>query len=110
MQGKLTEVHWLDQRENLALVELVELSGLSEPELRELVEYGAIAPLDANATPWMFHYGTIAVARTAQRWRKDFELDAPGLSLALNLLDRIHELEAQLRDLHALLSPPRRVE
>jgi chaperone modulatory protein CbpM len=35
--------------------------------------------------------------------RTDFELDAQGLALALTLLNRIHGLEAQLRDLSAQL-------
>jgi len=42
------------------------------------------------------------IARTACRLRTDFELDAPGLALALTLHGRIHDLEAQLRELSAL--------
>ncbi len=106
MRVELTEVHWLDRHYELSLPELAELSGLSEAELRELVDCGAMVPVDPSATPWTFRADSIATARTACRLRADFELDAPGLALVLGLLDRIHDLEAQLRDLNAQL--PRR--
>ncbi|HYM47741.1 MAG TPA: chaperone modulator CbpM [Burkholderiaceae bacterium] len=106
MRIELMEVHWLDQSNELSLTQLAELSGLSEAELRELVEAGAILPIDASATSWSFCADCIATARTALRLRNDFELDAQGLALALGLLDRIHDLETQLRELSARL--PRR--
>jgi len=43
------------------------------------------------------------VTRTAYRLRNDFELDTPALTLALSLLDRVHDLEAQLCELRAQL-------
>ncbi|WP_369125181.1 chaperone modulator CbpM, partial [Cryobacterium sp. RTS3] len=42
-------------------------------------------------------------ARTARRLRDDFELDGHGLAVALNLLRRIRELEAQLTHAQAKL-------
>jgi chaperone modulatory protein CbpM len=107
MRVELTEVHWLDQHHELSLLKLVELSGLSEAELRELVDIGAMVPVDPSATPWTFRADCIATARTACRLRADFELDAQGLAVALRLLDRIRDLEAQLCDLRAQL--PRRM-
>lgn len=106
MRVELTQVHWLDQHHELSLLELVELSGLLEADLRELVDVGAMVPVDPDATPWTFRADCIATARTARRLRADFELDAQGLALALRLLDRIRDLEAQLCDLRAQL--PRR--
>ena len=43
----------------------------------------------------------LALARTACRLRRDFDLDAGGLALALRLLERIRGLEAQLEALRA---------
>ena len=106
MRTELTEVIWLDQHHVLSLQELAELSGLSEAELRELVDCGAIVPLDPGAAERVFHARCIVVARTACRLRDDFELDSRGLALALTLLDRVHDLEAQLANLRAQL--PRR--
>jgi chaperone modulatory protein CbpM len=106
MKVELTEVLWLDEQEQLSLTELAGLSGLSEAELRELVDFGAILPVDPGAEPLGFRADCIVTARAACRLRTDFELDAQGLALALTLLDRIHDLEAQLRNLSAQL--PRR--
>ena len=107
MRVELTEVHWLDQQHELSLTELAELSGLPEPQLRELVDVGALTPVDATAAHWTFRVESIAAARTAHRLRDDFELDPAALALALSLVDRIHDLEAQLNDLRAHL--PRRL-
>ncbi len=102
-----TEVLWLDQQHELSLLELVALSGLTETELHELVDYGIIMPADPQAAQWIFHTDCIVIARTACRLRNDFELNAQGMALALSLLDRVHDLETQLRELRARL--PQRV-
>ena len=101
MKVELTEVLWLDEQQELSLAELAGLSGLSETELRELADYGAIAPVDPRAEPPVFRADCVVIARTACRLRTDFELDAPGLALALTLLGRIRDLEADLRELGA---------
>ena len=103
MKVELTEVLWLDEQQELSLAELAALSGLSVAELRELADYGVIVPVEPAAEPPVFHADCIVIARTACRLRSDFELDAPGLALVLTLLGRIHDLEAQLRELDAQL-------
>ena len=103
MRLELTEMTWLDQRHALSLSELAELSGLPMPDLEDLVGCGVIAPVDPGAATPTFSADWVIVARTATRLRRDFELDAHGLSLALTLLDRVHRLEAQLRELEAQL-------
>ena len=103
MKVELTEVLWLDEQQELSLPELAALSGLSEAELYELMDYGVLVPVEPGAAAPVFHADCIIIARTACRLRSDFELDAPGLALALTLLGRIHDLEAQLRELEAQL-------
>ena len=92
---------WLHERYELTLAELCELSGLSESELRVLVDFGAIAPADPDAREWTFSSDRLIVARSASRLRKDFDLDPQGLALAVALLERVRDLEEQLRDLRA---------
>jgi len=89
--------------EYLALRELVELSGLSEDEVRELVEYGALTPDDESGGQLIFSVRSIMIARSARRLREDFELEPHGVALLLAYLDRIHDLEAQLCALRAQL-------
>ena len=106
MKLELTEAVWLDDRGSVTLVELAECSGFSESELRELVDIGALAPLDPDAREWNFGAQCIVAARTACRLRNDFELDSQGLALVLSLLERVQELEGLVQRLNARL--PRR--
>lgn len=94
---------WPNGDRPVALRDLAELSGLSEPEVLELVEYGALTPADDATGQWMFGVQAITIARTAHRLREDFELEPHSVSLLLACLDRIRELEAQLRTLRAQL-------
>ena len=88
---------------HLPLRDLADLSGLSEAEVLELVEYGALAPEHQAAGQWAFSVRSITIARTARRLREDFELEVHGVALLLAYLDRIHDLEAQLCALRAQL-------
>ena len=101
MTSEHAKAFWSD--EPLPLHELIELSGLSEFEVRELVEYGALTPADPSTSQWVFSMQSITVARTARRLREDFELDPHAVSLLLAYLDRIHELEEELCALRAQL-------
>lgn len=98
---RIEQLDWLHAHYELSLAQLCELSGLSETELRELVECGALAPADPGAREWTFGADRLLVARSAFRLRKDFDLDAQGLALAVALLERVRDLEEQLRDLRA---------
>ena len=59
MRIELSEVVWLDEQRELTLAELAELSGLSEAELHELEDCGAIAPIDPDAGTKTFSAPTI---------------------------------------------------
>lgn len=101
MKLEFNEVLWLDHHHELSLHEVAELSGLTEAELVELIECGAITPIDAARQT--FAARCIVLARTASRLRRDFELDTQGVSLAMALLSRVQQLEQELNELRALL-------
>jgi chaperone modulatory protein CbpM len=100
MTALLVEAVWLNDIALCSLDELAEFSGLSHDELAELVAIGAIEPDSGSA---LFRAQTIVLARTARRLRDDFELDTHGVAMALNLLQRIHALEARLAAMDAKL-------
>lgn len=103
MEAERVEAVWLTEDHEFSLAELAELSGLSEAELHDLVDYGAIAPVDPQAPRWVFKGRCLTTVRTACRIRVGFDLDLHGAALAVSLLDRIHDLEAQLDSLRAQL-------
>jgi chaperone modulatory protein CbpM len=86
---------WPDPQRRVRLSELADLSGLSESQVVELVEYGALAP--AAGARWEFSVSSISVARTARRLADDFALETHAVALLLAYLDRIRELENALR-------------
>jgi chaperone modulatory protein CbpM len=96
------DVLWLDEHAELSLRELADLARLSEADVLELVECGVIAPAGERRREIFAAY-SVAVARTARRLRADFELDMHSVALALELLERIRELEAEVRTLRAQL-------
>ena len=106
MQPDPDDTIWLDQAGDCSLAELAAFSGLSEIELRDLVDYGAISPLDPASARPRFRFGCVTIVRSAFRLRRDFDLDPPALAFALSLLERMRALEAEVCELRALL--PRR--
>jgi chaperone modulatory protein CbpM len=100
MRVELTEVLWFEEH-IMTLDELSELCSLPLPLLEELVGAGAIMPLQPPDAAPRFGAQALTAARTARRLRDDFELDPPALLLALGLLDRVQDLERQLRALRA---------
>ena len=102
MNLETIEALYLEQSGVVSLGQLVERSGLSEPELRELVECGAFGPDDPRATVWTFSAWCVVVARRASRLREEFALDdMHSLAVVLRLEQRIEALEDELRRLRA---------
>jgi len=103
MKLEQADVIWLDAHCECSIAELAHLSGLSEAELRELVDYGALEPIDPHEAEWAFSGDIVLTLQAAGRLREDLELDAQTLALTLTLIKRIRELEAQLGKLRAQL-------
>jgi len=101
MNIELCEALHMDEHGVVSFAQLIEYSGLPEGEVRELVAYGALSPLDPAAASWTFAVSALGVARAAERLRHDFELDANAVSLLLSYAKRIQELEEELRALRA---------
>lgn len=103
MPAEHAEAVWLTEDHVFSLAELAEISGLPESELRELVDYGAVTPIDPDASPWVFSGKCLLTVRTACRLRVSFDLEPHDVALMVTLLERIQELEAEVCDLRAQL-------
>lgn len=104
MTVHITESVWLNASDICSLDHLVQVSGLSNEALLNLVEAGILEPANKDPDNYFFSVDCIVIARKARRLRDDFELDAEGLAVAINLLRRIDRLETQLQALQARLS------
>lgn len=101
MRAETYDVLWLNRAQRISLADLTALSGVSEIEVHELVELGALAPVDHQEIPWAFSADCVVTLRKANRLREDLELDAHAVALALTLLEQIRSLEAELAQLRA---------
>ena len=102
MSSSIDDALYLDAIAEVTWQEIVTASGLPESEMIELVRYGAIVPRDPDSPTWTFEARWLAVAKTASRIRRDFELDPHAVSVVLCYFERIQRLEEELRALRAL--------
>lgn len=94
---------WLTATEYCRIEHLVEVSGLSIEEIEDLIETGILVPAKPDTAPPVFHLHCIVTVKTARRLRDDFQLESHGLTLALTLLRKVSDLEAEVAALHAQL-------
>ncbi|CAN7282534.1 chaperone modulator CbpM [Polaromonas sp. LjRoot131] len=101
MNLQVHESLWLNGRNTVDMPELSRICGLSTGELLELVDYGALAPVNAQAQLPLFSDSCIAPLRQAMSIRSDFDLDIFTVAVLLGYINRIADLERQLRALRA---------
>ncbi len=95
------EWDWAQTSETLNLAELARVCGMSAVELDELVEYGALTPLNSDEKSWLFTADCIPPLRCAANLRRDYDLDLFTVVILMDYLHRIKGLEDQVRSLQA---------
>jgi chaperone modulatory protein CbpM len=100
MNPEYSELVWLDESHEVTLEELAKLSGLTQQELRLLVDNGALVPNNPEAESWQFSSHCIVSIRTLSKLKQDFELEPNAFSLILVFLERIRKLEVRLQRLN----------
>ena len=80
----------------LTIVELCRACRTSEHEIELWVVEGVLQPRGESRASWRFGGDALARIRVATRLTRDLDLNAPGVALALDLLDRIAELASRL--------------
>lgn len=101
------DVVWLDARAVLTLAELSEACAMSADALQELVDDGALQPVQQGATLLVFSAECVMPLRKAGRLGRDFDLDLFTVGLLLDHMQRIEVLEAQVLHLQVRLGTPR---
>ena len=103
MQAQSLEWIRLDAGENVGLPDLAHACGMSDTELRELMDYGALQGRQGARGEVVFGADQLAPLREAGKLRRAFDLDMFTVALLLDQLRRIDALQRQLRSLQALL-------
>ena len=81
----------------LTTVELVRACCTTERQIEVWVDEGVLQPIGESRAGWRFAGDSLPRMRLATRLMHDLEINPAGVALALDLLDRIAELESRLR-------------
>jgi len=91
------------EQAEITVQELLRISGLTMTEICALIDFGAIEPKGSEENSWVFAAQCIKIVRKAGRLKADFDLRPDGVALAVTYLERIEELELQIRRLRCYL-------
>ncbi len=91
----------IEEEVELSLAELSQACCVNAEWLMALVEEGILEPLPGESH-WRFSGASVYRARTVQRLQQDLGVNMAGAALALELLEEIDTLRAQLVALEPL--------
>lgn len=95
------EPAWPELGDTVGFADLALACKMSVEDVHELIELGALLPLEsANPEP-VFAITCMEPLRKACQLRRDYDLDLFVVVLVLDYLRRIDQLESQLRTLQA---------
>ncbi len=98
MTKKILTGTLLDDQLHLSLIEISEACASRTEWVVELVEEGILEPLGADRDHWRFAGESLSRASTARRLQRDLGMNLAGVAMALDLLEEIASLRAQLRN------------
>ena len=87
----------LDDDTQLTLAELARACRAAEEQVHVWVIEGVLQPSGDTPLEWRFAGAALRRARLAVTLTRELEINAPGVALALDLMDEIEALKASLR-------------
>jgi len=91
----------------LTLEEVCQACQISPDFVAELVAYGAIDPKGHTVDVWRFDAQHLRRIRRVLHLQQDLEVNLPGAVLAIDLMEQIEELQAQVELLEKYLRTAR---
>lgn len=101
MKPQLHDWNRLDSSETVSMSELSRSCQVSVGDLGELIEYGALVPVQGEGKELVFSAACAPTLRTACKLRRDYDLDLFTVALLMDYINRIERLEREIRSLHA---------
>lgn len=86
-----------DETSEITIVELCEVCSVEQQTIKDLIAEGIIEPLDNGGEKTRLPYSSVRRTHTIVHLQRDLGVNLAGAALALELLDRIDKLRAQLR-------------
>ncbi|QWD92783.1 MerR family transcriptional regulator [Polynucleobacter asymbioticus] len=96
-----TNITWIEStivedEVHMTIVELSHAASTPEELIMDWVSEGVLSPVGSSPQDWRFSGDSLKRAKTAARLTRDFEINTSGLALALDLMDQISQLHAEL--------------
>jgi chaperone modulatory protein CbpM len=92
-------VELIDEETTFTLAELCRCCDVEAELIEELVEHGILEPAGRQGRYWCFSASSLRRTRITLHLQRDLGVNLAGAALALDLLERIDELDARLRAL-----------
>ena len=90
-------VELIDEQTTLTLAELCRCFAIEAELIEDLVEQGILEPAGRRGRHWCFPASSLRRTRITLHLRRDLGVNLAGAALALDLLERIEELDGRLR-------------
>jgi len=91
------DVEIIDEQTTFTIDELCRTCAVEAEFIRDLVDQGILDPRRARGKNWIFPVQSMRRTRVVVRLQRDLGVNLAGAALALDLLERIDELDARLR-------------
>ena len=90
-------VELIDEQRTFTLAELCRCFAIEAELVEALVEQGILEPVGRRGYHWCFPASSLRRTRITLHLQRDLGVNLAGAALALDLLERIDELDARLR-------------
>ena len=90
-------VELIDEQTTFTLAELCRCFAVEAELIEALVEQGILEPVGRRGYHWCFPASSLRRTRITLHLQRDLGVNLAGAALALDLLERIEELDARLR-------------
>ena len=87
----------IDDAPSMTLAELARACRAQEEQVQVWVVEGVLQPTGSAPQDWRFSAVALRRARLAISLSRDLDVNTPGIALALDLMEQIDALNAQLR-------------
>ncbi len=86
-----------DEAAEITVVKLCEVCSVDQQLINDLIAEGILEPLDNGGEQTRLPYSSVRLTHTVVHLQRDLGINLAGAALALELLERIDKLRAQLR-------------
>ncbi len=88
----------------LTLRDICERCLVNAEQVITLVEYGVVEPEGASYAEWRFSADSYLTIKKALRLQRDLSINEPGIALAIELLDKLKQANAEIDHLRQRLT------